>query len=90
MKVTDYVTRFVRIAARWEEDMSISTKIGHRSASYIPEGPSCPAQLGSGVVFGDEQSATKELALNACRIEAWRRTDTYKYCVMVRHYLRTA
>jgi hypothetical protein len=84
MRLTDYVTRFVRIASRWEEDVLGSTKIGYRTASFIPEGPSCPAQLGSGVFFGDEATAVRELAANASRIEAWRRTTSYHYCVLVR------
>jgi hypothetical protein len=88
MRFTDYLTRFVRIASRWEEDALGSTKIGYRTASFIPEGPSCPAQLGSGIFFGDESTVARELAINASRIEAWRRTTSYHYCALVRtHHL---
>jgi hypothetical protein len=84
MRFTDYVTRFVRLASRWEEEVIGSTRLGYPSAPFIPEGPNGPAQLGSGVVFSDESSATRELAVNGSRIEAWRRTNTYQYCLIVR------
>lgn len=83
MKFTDYVSRFIRIASRWEEDAQGSTNIGYRTMSFIPEGPSCQAQLGSGIVSADDQRVARELSVNAARVEAWRRTPSYKYCVVV-------
>lgn len=83
MRFTEYVTRFVRLASRYEEEITGATKIGFPS-SLFTELPGRLPQLGSGIVFNDEASCFRELSANAQRIEAWRKTNSYQYCVMVR------
>ncbi|THU83471.1 spindle pole body interacting protein [Dendrothele bispora CBS 962.96] len=81
VRFTEYVTRFVRLASRYEEDVFGLTKIG-TSTSMFQEGTSVqPPQLGSGVIFNDEQAGMRELVANGHRIEAWRTTNSYKYYV---------
>ncbi|KAH0588837.1 hypothetical protein H2248_004635 [Termitomyces sp. 'cryptogamus'] len=82
MRFTEYVTRFVRLASRYEEEVTGSTKIGHPSSSFL-EQPGRRAQLGSGIALSDEAASMKELTANAQRIEAWRKTNSYQYCVAV-------
>ena len=82
MRFAEYVTRFVRLASRYEEEITGGkTKIGFTSSVFV-ENAARP--LGSGIVFNDETLGMKELVANAHRIEAWRKTSSYKYCVMVR------
>ncbi|KAG6897530.1 hypothetical protein C0992_000515 [Termitomyces sp. T32_za158] len=80
MRFTEYVTRFVRLASRYEEEVTGSTKIGQPSSSFS-EQPGRRAQLGSGIAFSDEATSVKELAANAQRIEAWRKTNSYHHFV---------
>ncbi|KAI6124424.1 docking domain of Afi1 for Arf3 in vesicle trafficking-domain-containing protein [Pisolithus croceorrhizus] len=75
LRFIEYVVRFVRLASRYEEVTSGTTKLFYPSAAF-GEG-----SLGSGVVFPDEAAALKELAANASRIEGWRRTKLHQYCV---------
>ncbi|KAG6899835.1 hypothetical protein C0993_006353 [Termitomyces sp. T159_Od127] len=82
MRFTEYVTRFVRLASRYEEEVTGSTKVGHPSSSFS-EQPGRRPQLGSGIAFSDEATSMKELAANAQRIEAWRKTNSYHYFVAV-------
>ncbi|KAG9128250.1 hypothetical protein FRC07_002209 [Ceratobasidium sp. 392] len=70
-RITDYVQRFVRIAARWEEDVYGITKIDHPSRSYSD------GTLGSGATFADEVLVSREMPSNAWRIAAWRETSSY-------------
>lgn len=72
--------RFVRLASRFEEEITGSTKFGFPSSSFV-DGRS--PQLGSGIVFNDDAAGAKELTANSHRIEAWRKTNSYKYCVIV-------
>ncbi|KAG6866777.1 hypothetical protein C0991_011436 [Blastosporella zonata] len=81
MRFTEYVTRFVRLASRYEEEVHGSTKIGFVSSSYS-EQPGRRAQLGSGIAFIDEAAGVRELMANAQRIEAWRKTNSYEYFVV--------
>ncbi|KAI9067011.1 spindle pole body interacting protein [Trametes sanguinea] len=76
-KFTEYVLRFVRIAGRYEEDVLGSTSISWPTASYT-ERPGEKPRLGSGAYFADETTCARDLAVNASRIEAWRRTECYK------------
>lgn len=78
LRFTEYVSRFVRLASRYEEVATGSTALG------FPTVPFSEGSLGSGVVFPDETLFTKELSTNASRIEGWRRTKTYQYCTTVR------
>lgn len=59
-----------------------STMVGWPSSLYTerPEG----RKLGSGIAFVDEASCARELAHNAARIEAWRRTESYTLYQIVR------
>ncbi|KAF5380434.1 hypothetical protein D9615_004661 [Tricholomella constricta] len=80
MRFTEYVTRFVRLASRYEEEVAGSTKIGFPSAVFT-ELPGRHPQLGGGIAFNDEATCMRELTANAQRIEAWRKTNSYQYCV---------
>ncbi|EMD35474.1 hypothetical protein CERSUDRAFT_116221 [Gelatoporia subvermispora B] len=75
-RFTEYAARFARLASRYEEDATGTTTIGYPSMSYT-ERPGEPRRLGSGITFVDEVTSAKELAINASRIEAWRRTESY-------------
>lgn len=78
LRFTEYVGRFVRLASRYEEVASGSTALGFSTAPFV-EG-----SLGKGIVFSEEAVAARELATNASRIEGWRRTKSYQYCILVR------
>ncbi|KAG6920236.1 hypothetical protein DXG01_005005 [Tephrocybe rancida] len=80
MRFTEYVTRFVRLASRYEEEVNGSTRIGFVSSSFSDQ-PGRRVQLGSGIAFADEATGLRELTANAQRIEAWRKTNSYQYCV---------
>ncbi|KAG8702880.1 hypothetical protein FRC08_003195 [Ceratobasidium sp. 394] len=71
-RITDYVQRFVRIAARWEEEVYGATTIDHPFRSFS-EGT-----IGSGATFADEGLVAREMAANSWRIAAWRETALYK------------
>ncbi|KZT04479.1 spindle pole body interacting protein [Laetiporus sulphureus 93-53] len=75
-RFAEYAMRFVRLAARYEEDTMGSTVIGFPSSTYS-EHPGEPPRLGGGIGFVDEITCSRELAFNASRIEAWRRTESY-------------
>ncbi|KAJ7141102.1 mesa protein [Mycena epipterygia] len=77
VRFTEYVLRFVRLASRYEEDVSGTTKFGYPSCSFDSRLPN--PRLGSGIVFNDESAGRKELAANSHRIEAWRKTNSYEY-----------
>jgi hypothetical protein len=81
MRFTEYVTRFVRLASRYEEEITGNTALGYPSAPFI-ESPGRPPKLGSGIIFTDDTNGWKELVANAHRIEAWRKTNSYHYLVM--------
>ena len=77
-RFTEYAARFVRIAARYEEEvLGMITSIGWPTVSYTEHYGDRP-QLGSGICFSDEGTGARELAVNASRIEAWRRTESYQ------------
>ena len=83
-RFTEYATRFVRLAARYEEDvLGLNTTIGYPNVSYT-ELPGEEPRLGSGLCFTDEAAGVRELAANASRIEAWRRTESYVLWQQVR------
>jgi hypothetical protein len=82
MRFTEYTLRFVHLAARFEEETFGSTQISFPSAGFSPNSIAGP-QLGSGLFFVDEATGARELAANASRIEGWRKTNTYQYCVAV-------
>ncbi|KAI1473515.1 spindle pole body interacting protein [Daldinia eschscholtzii] len=70
-KWRDWVVRFTRIAAAFEE-----TVYG-ASALYIGGDEFETATGGHGYVWADEAAKQKELAGNVCRIEGWRNTRSY-------------
>lgn len=74
--------RFVRLASRYEEETTGTTKFGF-SSSFFSESPGRLPHLGGGIAFSDEATCFKELMANAHRIEAWRKTNSYQYLVMV-------
>ncbi|KAJ2918021.1 hypothetical protein MD484_g2386, partial [Candolleomyces efflorescens] len=80
LRFTEYVMRFVRLASRYEEETTGTTKFGFPSSPFL-ETPGHPPQLGSGLSFNDEASCYKELVANGHRIEAWRKTNSYQYMV---------
>ncbi|KAL9711825.1 hypothetical protein Ac2012v2_004898 [Leucoagaricus gongylophorus] len=80
MRFTEYVTRFARLASRYEEEVTGATKFGPPSNPFT-EIPGQAPQLGSGIAFADEATYSRELAANAHRIEAWRKTSSYYYCI---------
>src|SRR5258705_10581078 len=82
MRFTEYVTRFLRLASRYEEEITGNTTFGFPSSPFA-EIPGQFPRLGSGIAFSDDATCLRELATNAHRIEAWRRTNNYKYLKMV-------
>ncbi|KAF8629141.1 hypothetical protein AX17_005727 [Amanita inopinata Kibby_2008] len=81
MRFTEYVMRFIRLASRYEEETTGITKIGYATSSFIEGSTDRSSQIGSGIVFNDESTCLRELNANAHRIQAWRSTNSYKYCV---------
>lgn len=74
----------MRLAARYEEDfLSQQTTIGYPNSLYSERLGDRP-RLGGGLCFLDEAAGHRELSANASRIEAWRRTESYKLCQAVR------
>ncbi|GAA5968749.1 hypothetical protein JCM11641_000720 [Rhodosporidiobolus odoratus] len=86
-RFTDYVSRFVRLASKYEEDATWTTSIGIRSATFA-ERPMGAAGLGSGIVAADEGTLTREVAASAARIEAWNQTASYKLCQQAFRHLQ--
>ncbi|KAI0380934.1 spindle pole body interacting protein [Hypomontagnella monticulosa] len=70
-KWRDWVVRFTRIAAAFEE-----TVYG-ASALYIGGDEYETLTGGHGYVWADDNAKQKELAGNVCRIEGWRNTRSY-------------
>ncbi|KIJ32139.1 hypothetical protein M422DRAFT_783555 [Sphaerobolus stellatus SS14] len=77
-RFTEYATRFVRIAARYEEEYLGSTAIGFPSAPFeFPSNVHPLGRLGSGVPLDSVDESM--LLTNASRIEGWRHTRSYEY-----------
>jgi hypothetical protein len=84
-RFTEYASRFVKLAARYEEEvLGLTTAIGYSTMAYSESSGEEP-QLGSGLCFSDEAAGARELAANASRIEAWRRTGSYELWKHVSH-----
>ncbi|KDR75938.1 hypothetical protein GALMADRAFT_248746 [Galerina marginata CBS 339.88] len=81
MRFTEYVTRFVRLASRYEEEITGTTTFGFPSAPFA-EVPGRQPKLGSGITFSDETTCLKELTANAHRIEGWQKTNSYRYLAL--------
>jgi len=72
VRFTDYISRFVRLAA-YQEFLHLGyTRIGYPYATYRD------GHLGSGVVFIDDSLRQREMYGNAHRIDAWRKTRSYR------------
>lgn len=90
-RVAEYVSRFIRIAACYEETAFGTTSVGFPSQPFSETGVSAGmgipqgfgGSLGSGMVFGDEVSSAKEMSWNASRVEGWRLTRSYEYLQQV-------
>ncbi len=81
----EYAARFVKLAARYEEDvLGMITTIGYPSETYTEYGER--ERLGGGICFIDEAAGARELAANTSRIEAWRRTEGYQLFQHVRKF----
>ncbi|KAI9247594.1 docking domain of Afi1 for Arf3 in vesicle trafficking-domain-containing protein [Helicostylum pulchrum] len=81
-KFQDYVFRFVRLAAIYEEHVYHTTKIGWN----LPN-----TALGYGPVFSDDASMKRELHANAQRIEGWRQSISYKsYQIDLGHWVQNS
>ncbi|KAL1746446.1 stabilization of polarity axis-domain-containing protein [Schizophyllum fasciatum] len=79
LRFTEYVTRFVRLASRYEEEVTGTTKIGYPSQPFMEGGQGRLPQLGSGIMFNDDASLMKELAANSHRLEGFRQTTSHRY-----------
>lgn len=79
LRFTDYINRFVRLAAFQEFSHMGTTKIGYPSMAFRD------ARLGSGTVFSDDAMRQRELSVNGYRIDAWRKTKSYKLCAKASH-----
>ncbi|EGG11879.1 uncharacterized protein MELLADRAFT_32967 [Melampsora larici-populina 98AG31] len=85
-RFTDYVSRFVRVASRWEEDhlgtssIAPNTKLFTIPSTYLNTNTleEKIEMLGSGPVFADEVLMKRELSANSARIEGWRETRSYQ------------
>src|SRR5215472_2237717 len=80
MRFTEYVICFVRLAARYKEEVFGATQLSFPTFTFSPRPP---PQLGSGMLFSDDATGVRELTANASRIEGWRKTNTYQYCQTV-------
>jgi len=87
MRFTEYVIRFVRLASRYEEEVTGETRFGYTSAPFMDGTATRGPTLGSGITFGDDALGMRELTANAHRLEAWRQTKSYEYCVQVSRLL---
>ncbi|TXT13546.1 hypothetical protein VHUM_00913 [Vanrija humicola] len=72
IRFTDYISRFVRLAAYQEFTHLGSTRVGYPYSTFR-EG-----HLGSGVVFIDDSLRQREMWSNGHRIDAWRKTKSYR------------
>lgn len=77
LRFTEYMKRFCSLASFQEYAHTGRTKIGY------PPSPFKQGRLGSGTVFADEAHRQREMRTNGHKIDAWRRTDSYKLCIKV-------
>lgn len=83
-KWRDWVNKFTRIAAQFEES------VYGASALYIgseDQEMTLPGASGHGYVWSDDAAKNKELAGNVTRIEGWRNTRSYYSYIQVRLHL---
>ncbi|KZV67875.1 spindle pole body interacting protein [Peniophora sp. CONT] len=75
-RFTEYVARFVRLASKYEEDLTGSTTIGFPTTVFSGSGEK--GRLGGGMMWTDDMSGPRELQANASRIDGFRGTEVYK------------
>jgi hypothetical protein len=80
-KWRDWVMKFTRIAAAFEESVYGASALYVGSDEYEANVPAGVA--GHGYVWCDEPSKAKELAGNVMRIEGWRNTRSYYSFIQV-------
>lgn len=73
VRVQEYGGHFVRLAARYEEEVKGQTTIGYPSSTFSG------SKLGSGFILGDDVTIQRELLASANRVEAFQKTNTYQY-----------
>lgn len=73
-KWRDYITKFTRIAAAFEESVYGASAL-YPGTMEMDAG--AHGVRGHGYVWPDEQSRLRELGANVCRIEGWRNTRSY-------------
>lgn len=84
-KWRDWVTKFTRIAAAFEESVYGASALYVGSDEYEAPAATVPAGIaGHGYVWCDETSKARELAGNVTRIEGWRNTRSYYSFIQVR------
>lgn len=72
-RFADYVIRFIRLTARYEQDTTGSTKIDFPSKAFKD------GHLGSGMTFSDDFVKSREMDLNRPRMEGWKKSRSYQY-----------
>lgn len=77
LRFTEYMKRFCSLASFQEYSHQGRTRIG------FPPLPFKNGRLGSGTVFPDDAYRQREMRTNGHKIDAWRRTDSYKLYVKV-------
>lgn len=73
-KWRDYITKFTRIAAAFEESVYGASAL-YVGASEADAG--AYGVKGHGYVWASEEARARELGANVCRIEGWRNTRSY-------------
>jgi hypothetical protein len=77
LRFTEYIKRFTSLASYQEYSHTGRTKIGFPPTTFRN------GQLGTGTVFADDMARQREMRSNGHKIDAWRKTDTYKLYVKV-------
>lgn len=77
LRFTEYIKRFTSLASYQEYSHTGRTKIGFPPTMFRN------GQLGTGTVFSDDAARQREMRSNGHKIDAWRKTDSYKLYVKV-------
>jgi hypothetical protein len=80
LRFTEYIKRFTSLASYQEYSHTGRTKIGFPPTTFRN------GQLGTGTVFADDMARQREMRSNGHKIDAWRKTDSYKLYVKVSFY----
>lgn len=82
LRFTEYMKRFCSLASYQEYAHTGRTKIGYPPSTFKQ------GRLGSGTIFTDDSQRQREMRTNGHKIDAWRKTDSYKLFVKVSYFLR--